>query len=85
MLAYLQELDVVAVEQPPAPSGPVEMLLRQYRDYLLVERGLAASTAALDVRLARPFLASRVRADGQLELAGMGAGEVAAFVVARSR
>jgi len=59
--------------------------LRQYRDYLLVERGLAASTAALDVRLARPFLATRVRADGRLDLAGLGADEVAAFVVAQSR
>ena len=85
LLAYLRELDVVAAEQPPAPTGPVEVLLRQYRDYLLVERGLAASTAALDVRLARPFLATRVRADGRLDLAGLGAGEVAAFVVAQSR
>ena len=67
------------------PSGPVEVLLARYQDYLLVERGLAASTAALDVRLARPFLATRVQSDGQLDLAGLGAGDVAAFVVAQSR
>ncbi len=85
LLAYLRGLGVVAVELPPAPDGPVEVLLARYQDYLLVERGLAASTAALDVRLARPFLATRVQADGQLDLAGLGAGEVAAFVVAQSR
>ena len=85
LVTYLQGLDVVAVEPPRAPSGPVEVLLARYRDYLLVERGLAASTAALDVRLARPFLATRVQSDGQLDLAGLGAGDVAAFVVAQSR
>jgi len=85
LLAYLQDLGVVAVEQPPAPTDPVEVLLGQYRDYLLVERGLAASTTALNVRLARPFLATRVRTGGRLDLAGLGAGEVAAFVVAQSR
>ena len=44
LLAYLQELGVVAAQPPPAPSGPVEVLLRRYQDYLLVERGLATST-----------------------------------------
>jgi integrase/recombinase XerD len=85
LLAYLRGLGVVVAEPPPPPRDPLDVLLTRYRDYLLVERGLAASTAALDVRLARPFLATRVRADGQLDLAGLGAGEVAAFVVAQSR
>jgi integrase/recombinase XerD len=85
LLAYLQELGVVAVEQPPPPTDPVEVLLRQYQDYLLVERGLAASTATLDARLARPFLATLVQGDGRLDLAGLGASEVAAYVVAQSR
>src|SRR6266545_1138199 len=49
----------------------------------LVRQGLPAS--ALNVRLARPFLADRVGADGQLDLAGLQAGEVAAFVLAQSR
>src|SRR5207253_7790762 len=51
----------------------------------LVERGLAASTAGLDVRLARPFLATRMGVDGQLDLAGLSAGEVATFVVTQAR
>jgi len=85
LVSYLRRLGVVSAEPPRTPTGPLEMLLRRYQDYLLVERGLAASTAALDVRLARPFLATRVGADGQLDLAGLGAGEVAAFVLTQAR
>jgi integrase/recombinase XerD len=85
LVTYLQGLGVVPPDLPAAPSGPVEVLLARFRDYLLVERGLAATTAALNVRLARPFLADRVGADGQLDLAGLQAGEVAAFVLAQSR
>src|SRR6266498_5039335 len=85
LVTYLRRLGVVPPEPPRTPTGHLEVLLSQYQDYLLVERGLAASTAALDVRLARPFLATRVGADGQLDLAGLEAGEVAAFVVAQAR
>jgi integrase/recombinase XerD len=61
-------------------------LLSRYRDYLLVERGLATSTVELNVRMVRPFLADHVRADaGQLDLERLSAGEVGAFVVAYSR
>jgi integrase/recombinase XerD len=85
LVTYLLGQAVIPQEPPAVPTGPVEVLLARYRDYLLVERGLAASTAELNVRLARPFLASRLRSDGRLDLAGLGAGEVAAFVVAQSR
>jgi integrase/recombinase XerD len=85
LMSYLRRLGVVPPEPPRTPTGPLEVLLSQYHDYLLVERGLVASTAALDVRLARPFLATRMGADGQLDLAGLSAGEVAAFVVTQAR
>jgi site-specific recombinase XerD len=85
LVTYLRRLGVVPPEPPRVPTGPVEVLLSQYQDYLLVERGLAASTAALNVRLARPFLATQVGADGQLDLSGLRAGDVTAFVVAQSR
>jgi len=85
LVAYLQGLGVVAQEPPAAPAGAVEVLLARFGDYLLIERGLAATTVALNVRLARPFLAQRVGADGQLDLAGLQAGEVAAFVVTQAR
>src|SRR6266545_117303 len=53
LVTYLQGLGVVPPDLPAAPSGPVEVLLARFRDYLLVERGLAATTAALNVRLAQ--------------------------------
>jgi site-specific recombinase XerD len=84
LLDYLQELRVVTAPPVPATS-PCERLLRGYRDYLLVERGLAASTVELNVRMVRPFLANQVQADGQLDLQRLGAAEIGAFVVAQSR
>jgi len=60
--------------------------LGRYREYLFVERGLAASTVELNVRLVRPFLADHVSADnGQLDLHRLSAGEVGAVAVAQSR
>ena len=85
LLDYLHELGVVAAPGPVTATTPCERLLDRYRDYLFAERGLAASTVELNVRMLRPFLADQVRADGQLELQRLGAGEVGAFVVAQSR
>jgi integrase/recombinase XerD len=85
LLDYLQELGVVAAPGPVTAKTPCERLLGGYRDYLLVERGLAASTVELNVRMVRPFLADQVRADGQLELQRLSVGEISAFVVAQSR
>jgi site-specific recombinase XerD len=86
LLDYLQELRAVAAPGPVPVTSPCERLLGRYRDYLLAECGLAASTVELNVRMVLPFLADHVRAeDGQLELARLSAGEVGTFVVARSR
>ena len=85
LLDYLQELGVVAAPAPVAATSPCERLLSRYHDYLLTERGLATSTVELNVRMVRPFLATQVRADGQLHLEPLSAGEVAAFVVDQSR
>jgi integrase/recombinase XerD len=85
LLDYLQELGAVAALGPAAATSPCERLLGRYRDYLLAERGLAASTVELNVRMVRPFLAYQLPDDGQLDLQRLSAGEVAAFVVAQSR
>jgi integrase/recombinase XerD len=86
LLDYLRKLGVVAASGPVPATSPCERLLSRYRDYLLVERGLATSTVELNVRMVRPFLADHVRADaGQLDLERLSAGEVGAFVVAYSR
>jgi site-specific recombinase XerD len=86
LLEYLRALGAVAASGPVPATSSCERLLSRYRDYLLVERGLAPSTAELNVRMVRPFLADYVRADdGQLDLERLGAGVVGAFVVAASR
>lgn len=63
-----------------------ERLLAWYREYLLVERGPAETTAELNVRMVLPFLAGRVHeTDAGVGLGHLTAGEVAAFVVTQSR
>jgi len=67
-----------------APEGAVERLLYRYRRYLVVERGVGASTVRGYVRAVRPFLDGRVCSDGiGLDLEHLRAGDVTAFVVAR--
>ena len=85
LLEYLRELGVVRAPEPVPATSPCERLLGRYRDYLLLERGLAASTVELNVRMVRPFLADYVRAgNGRLDLERLSAREVGAFVVAQS-
>ncbi|HVO72240.1 MAG TPA: site-specific integrase [Aggregatilineaceae bacterium] len=86
LMGYLQQLDVLPVFPSPAPATPVNELLARYRRYLIVERGLSENTVELNLRLVGPFL--RERADGcagQLDLPGLTAAEVNAFVVTASR
>lgn len=86
LLGYLQRLGVVPPPVPVAPTSPEERLLAQYRDYLTTERGLTETTAELNVRMVRPFLADQARMwQGRLDLEHLTAGEVAAFVVAQGR
>ena len=77
---FLAPLGVLPVEQPVRLDA-VEELLGRYRGYLLTERGLAPSTVAGYVHMARPFIASRSRG-GWLDLAGLTAADVVAFVLA---
>ena len=80
LLGYLRRLGI-APEPPPAPPAPVEALLGRYQRYLVTERGLAPETVRGYADFVRPFLAGRERAGG-LDLAGLTAGEVTAFVLA---
>jgi integrase/recombinase XerD len=85
LLGYLRRLGVVSPAAPPAVDAE-ERLLARYREYLLLERGLSRTTADLNVRMVRPFLAGRAAAEGDgADLERATAGEVAAFVVAQSR
>lgn len=80
LLVYLRGLGVVG--PAPAPElSPTQVLLERYRSYLTGERGLSVATARGYVDAVRGFVVGR-QVDGDLELAGLSAGEVTAFVVA---
>jgi site-specific recombinase XerD len=86
LAGYLRRLGLIPPAVPAAAASPAEWLLARYREYLLVERGLAGTTADLNVRMMRPFLAGRVHeTDAGAGLVYLTAGEVAAFVVTQSR
>ena len=57
-------------------------LVARYREYLLVERALAAATVRLYEAVARRFVAEVPERDGALDLAGLTAGDVGRFVLA---
>lgn len=66
------------------PVGAIEVLVAAYREYLAVERGLTADTIEGYVLAVRPFLVGRLRDGGdELDLDGLSAADVVAFVVAR--
>ncbi len=73
----------VGVEPPRtvAVLTPVDALLERYRQYLIVERGLSVRTARGYVDAVRPFVTGRAGVRG-LDLAGLTAGDVTAFVLA---
>lgn len=81
LLAYLRGLGVFPVADEPALSS-VELLLARYREYLLIERGVTAGTARGYVDCVRPFVSSRAREDGELDLVGLTPQDVLGFVLA---
>jgi site-specific recombinase XerD len=86
LLGYLQQLGVGPVAVPVARATPQERLLARYRDYLAIERGLAATTVELNVRMVGLFLTERRKAKrGRLDLERLTARDVTAFVVTWSR
>ena len=70
LLAYLRGLGAVPAADEPALSN-VELLLGRYREYLVVERGVTAGTARGYIDCVRPFVSSRARGDGEVDLAGL--------------
>jgi site-specific recombinase XerD len=82
LLSYLGVLGVLPPEDR-APSS-IELLLEDFRAYLLGERGLQANTAVLYANAARLFLAGRPEPVGDA-LVRLTAAEITAFVLDRSR
>jgi integrase/recombinase XerD len=83
LLGYLRGLGVAPPASPPLAVGAVEVLLAGYREYLAVERALTADTIEGYLLAVRPFLDGRLRDGDELDLDGLSAADVVAFVVAR--
>jgi site-specific recombinase XerD len=83
LLSYLRGLGVARAASPRVAVGAVEVLLADYREYLTVERGLTTDTIEGYVLAVRPFLDGRLRDGDELDVAGLSAADVVAFVVAR--
>jgi site-specific recombinase XerD len=81
LLVYLRGLGVVPAADEPVLSN-MELLLLRYREYLLVERGVAAGTARGYIDCGRPFVSSRAHEDGELAFAGLTPQDVLGFVLA---
>jgi integrase/recombinase XerD len=79
LLGYLRRLGAAPEAPALVPAGPVGELLARYRSYLVTERGTGAATAADYAAKTRSFLAARQKA-GVLDLAGLTAADVTAFV-----
>lgn len=85
LLEYLHELGVVPVPVHEPPTG-VEALLTRYRDYLLIERGLAVTTARGYVDMVRPFVEARAATCGGVpDFAGLSAAGCVAVRIVRVR
>ncbi|MDQ6805047.1 MAG: tyrosine-type recombinase/integrase [Actinomycetota bacterium] len=80
MLSYLREVGVMGVVEPPALS-PVELLIDDYRQWLIADRGLAAMTVLRYETLARRFLTSRVTPADELGIAGLDGAVVSRFLL----
>jgi integrase/recombinase XerD len=79
LLGYLRRLGVVPPPSAVVATTPIEVLLAQYRTYLLDERGLAAGTVKHYLRCARMFLTWLPR-PVERSLPRLSAGQVITFV-----
>jgi len=86
LLAYLRRLGLVAALEAPVLGDAVDVLVAEFVEYLVRERGLRADSKTVCgyARTARLFLSGRVDSGGGgLEL--LTAGDVTAFVLAECR
>jgi len=80
MRGYLREVGVMATEPPPGVCA-VDELVGEYRQWLLADRGLAATTVLRYETLARRFLAARVTPADELGVAGLDDAVVSRFLL----
>ena len=80
LLTFLREVGVMVGAEPPVLS-PVEALVREYREWLVADRGLAAMTVLRYETLARRFLTGRVSPTDELGVAGLNGAVVSRFLL----
>jgi len=81
LIAYLRDVGVMVPEDSVGEVAPVEELVGEYRQWLVVERGLAAATVLRYEALARRFLTGRVSPRDELGVEGLGGADVSAFLL----
>jgi site-specific recombinase XerD len=64
LFAYLLDRGVLPTPPPATVTGPVDVAIARYREYLTRERGLRRATVRGYVDAVRPFLRTRVSPDG---------------------
>jgi integrase/recombinase XerD len=84
LLFHLRKLGQAPPPNLPKPEGPVDELLWRFQRYLIEERGLKAASATVYTDAVRPFLETRLTAQG-LQLADLDADGIASFVLAQER
>lgn len=84
ILDFLHGLKLAPPCETPLADDPASAVLDRYRRFLAVERSLATVTADRYVDSLRPFLDSRISADGlALDLGNLSPADVIGFVVTR--
>jgi len=80
LLRYLREVGLTAPEEPPQLT-PLERLLSEYREWLVLQRGLASATVHRYEALARRFLGERLAPADELGVVALTGAEISAFLV----
>jgi site-specific recombinase XerD len=81
LVVYLREVGVMAADGGAHELSPLDGLVDSYRDWLVIERGLAAATVLRYEKLARRFLAERVSPADVLGVEGLTGADVSAFLL----
>lgn len=87
LLDYLRTLGVVPAPQPPVLADPLELLVVEFADYLVNERGLAKPTVANYRSVAKAFLSacSQESSRDGLAVSGLAAEDVTGFVLVQAQ
>lgn len=79
LLDYLREAGVTAAETP-ASLSPLDGMVDEYRQWLVVERGLAPPTVTRYENLARRFLGMHVDPDGAVVIGDLTGADASGFL-----